>query len=1116
MHFINSFLQTLTNLLKKHYSIFLVVGILLIITLANFSRSGLIIGWDNLQTELNIGLNIKRAIFAVWEEYQGLGHIAGNAFASDLPRQLLTLLISPVIPEAFSRQFYVFLMLFTGAFGVYFLLKNLFFTGTGLKNKILPLIGSLFYVLNLSTIQTFYVPFEPFITHFGLLPWLVLAAVLYIKSNSRKNLVFLIIVNILALPQSEVPTIFFVYLLILSIIFVTLFLKEKTKLIFNNFLKLTFIVLALNSFWLLPFLYFVITSSGVPLNAKINQTATETVFLQNKAFGDIKDVILLKGFWFNNVDPSLKGNFTYMFAPWRQYYSNPIVEFIGYLFFTVILLGLFSAIKSRKPFQIFFAIFFLFFFTMLAIDTPVLSLISAAIRKIPLVSEAFRFPFTKFSIILSLSYAALFVFGLNKLILFFSKFLKSEKLPLLILSFGFFVLLIISALPVFQGNLFYSKEKVQIPKEYSKLFSYFKNQNPNTRIANFPQYTFWGWNYYKWGYGGSGFIWYGIKQSILDRTFDVWARTDENYYWELSNALYSKNQQEFENVLNKYQVNWLVVDKNVFDPSSAEDVFIHELDSLIKSTLIVKKTAIFGNIEVYKVSLRDNPNNYIFTKNSLPSVNTYKWNNNDRAYSELGNYISSPNPDYIYPFRSLFSNKLQSQLEFSAKEEDGFITLANNLPLSGKVTLNIPSYFKNEKIVAAKVTAEKNSENGFTVNLVITPAEITIRKGSAVSKIYSKSFTKTLATVTQGYPGNIGININGVKTYLLTPAAGITDNSYTFLSLTQDNLIVISNPINNLSETQVVTPANLESLLSDINPVSLNIDSDSVIEVKIPKISGDYDNYERIPTKDTALEVKNCDNFNKGPFSAQMVSGMLELKSKDATACISYYMPNLEHNLSYVMFINNTNIKGRALSSWLLNENEKFSPINTFLDNENRQTASFVIPPQEEFGRAYSLHLENISITNDETINRTGRVSVFPIPYSFITGIKIIPETVFKANNQSLQISSISHPNPSYYQIKNVNGKGILILSQSYDRGWKAYEARGYFPFIFGKELKNHILVNNWENGWIIESGQNNSNLVIVYLPQYLQYIGDAAFVLLILIIVLTLFRTKKNDEYSH
>ena len=46
--------------------------------------------------------------------------------------------------------------------------------------------------------------------------------------------------------------------------------------------------------------------------------------------------------------------------------------------------------------------------------------------------------------------------------------------------------------------------------------------------------TAWGgWNYYDWGYRGSGFLWYGIKQPILDRAFDVWDKSSEKYYEEI-------------------------------------------------------------------------------------------------------------------------------------------------------------------------------------------------------------------------------------------------------------------------------------------------------------------------------------------------------------------------------------------------------------------------------------------------------------------------------------------------------------------------------------------------------------------------------------------------------
>ena len=93
-----------------------------------------------------------------------------------------------------------------------------------------------------------------------------------------------------------------------------------------------------------------------------------------------------------------------------------------------------------------------------------------------------------------------------------------------------------------------------IPKDYSDLFGFFKKQNPNGRIANLPQGSFWGWTNYRFGIKGSGFIWYGIKQPILDRAFDVWNLKNEQYYWELSTALQKKNPTELNKIFQKYLI----------------------------------------------------------------------------------------------------------------------------------------------------------------------------------------------------------------------------------------------------------------------------------------------------------------------------------------------------------------------------------------------------------------------------------------------------------------------------------------------------------------------------------------------------------------------------------
>ena len=89
-----------------------------------------------------------------------------------------------------------------------------------------------------------------------------------------------------------------------------------------------------------------------------------------------------------------------------------------------------------------------------------------------------------------------------------------------------------------------------------------------------------------------------------------------------------------------------------------------------------------------------------------------------------------------------------------------------------------------------------------------------------------------------------------------------------------------------------------------------------------------------------------------------------------------------------------------------------------------------------------------------------------------------------------------------------------LYLSQSYHQGWKAYisetcnmeritcKTRNIlntsFPFIFGKEIKEHVLVNNWANGWKLDNFHlkkspsvfNNLDIIIIFLPQYLEFLG--------------------------
>lgn len=1102
------------NLVIKIWPVIVIFSIILLLFSTNYSANTWLIGWDNLIPEFNLSANIGRSIFAVWQEYQGLGLLGGMGHSADIIHQLTILFLSFALPAELLRYIWTFLMLFIGSTGAYFLLKKLIFKKSDiskLRTQFFSLGGAIFYLLNLSTIQTFYAPFEAFTTHFAALPWLLLSSLLFFLKPNRKNGLFFVIVLILATPHAYIPTLFVVYMLSLLILIFSLYMLDKANFPWKSLIMTLFIIFVVNSFWLLPFLYFAITNSHVTLDAKINQMSTQTVFLQNKAFGDILNVMLLKGFWFKNVDPNQQGIFTYMLLPWRDYLANPFIQAIGYLFFGVILTGAFSALKKGKSILTAFFFLFLFSVTMLATNTAPFSWLDIIFRKIPLFNEAFRFPFTKFSILASLSYSVFFALGIAKL----TSFPIFKKFNFYLLNFVFVILLIIFTFPAFQGHLIYGKEKLNLPKEYFRVFDYFKTQDQNTRIANLPQHTFWGWEFYKWGYGGSGFLWYGIKQPILDRAFDVWSRPTENYYWELSHALYAKDPQLLKNVLSKYQIGFLLLDKNIINPPAPEALITSETEKLIAQIPEIKKSVSFGNINIYKVSFKNNISNFIYTTGQLPITNKYQWGNYDKAYATLGNYITdTTNLTRFYPFRSLFSAKNQGDQEYSVKENGKNIEFSKKLTNINSITkLNISSFTNLEKMVYAQVLQNKSTSNTIAISLLIKTPEIFLTQKDSNGKdqkikIWGDEKIKPIFIINQKNNYGYYVNVNGVKSFKIEPFVYEGQLGSTFLSTNQDNVIVFSNKSLSISQSFTLTRKDIKNLLPEIQIILPKINENSTITVSVPKIEDNYVNFAFKPSGDTLKDIKNCDNFNNGPIKTNIIDekgkNILKLSSMDSTACFSLYSSTLTHDQGYIAFIQSQNIKGRPLHFWLLNEDQKYAPIDTYFSNKNNiKLQTFIIQPLEEFGKAYSLHFDNISIEGDETINTIGEIQTYPIPYNFLTSMVFVKTGEPKPNSNIINLST-SHPNESLYKAKispDTNSPFTLVLSQAFDNGWQAYKIddskglteflNGYFPFILGERVKNHVLINNWENGWVIDNPNNQeTDLIIIYLPQYLEFLG--------------------------
>ncbi len=135
----------------------LILVLWVVIVMTNIPLRGqFLIGWDNLFPEFNFWVNIKRALFGVWQENQGLGHIGGHGYAATLFHSLLLWVGSFILPLELLRSSFTLCMLLVGALGCFFftrlLLRNL---PVKLQN-VAGIIASFYYMLNLGTIQNFY------------------------------------------------------------------------------------------------------------------------------------------------------------------------------------------------------------------------------------------------------------------------------------------------------------------------------------------------------------------------------------------------------------------------------------------------------------------------------------------------------------------------------------------------------------------------------------------------------------------------------------------------------------------------------------------------------------------------------------------------------------------------------------------------------------------------------------------------------------------------------------------------------------------------------------------------------------------------------------------------
>ncbi len=700
---------------KKNIYAFSLLVIALLVALASYEPGTILSGWDTLHPEFNFPEYFRRVIFGVWQEHQGLGALATQAHASELPRLLIYFLSSIVLPDSFLRYSYFLLSLVVGPLGVYFFIKNLIFESDNKSNHIASFSAGLFYLLNLGVLQHYYVPLEMFATHFATVPWLFLFAFKYLREKTNKSLLIFSLITFTSAPMAHTSTLWFVYLTALVLATLSYSLLRKNKGAIKSGLIVILVSALINSFWLLPNIYFILEGGQQVAESKIHSLFSDEAFLQSKSFGRVQDLLIFRNFLFNWGEYIGNNKFGPLLNEWIDHLTKPGVLFLGYFYSFIALLGIvFAFVKKEKVSLSLLLVLLPSVFFWLNVNPPAGFAFEFLQEKIPFFREAFRFPFTKFSILLIFCFSIYFALGVSFAISQIEKF----RGKILLINIGIF-LLVLSFLyymyPAFKGNLISPSMKVNIPQEYFSMFEYFRNE-PRERVAILPIHSFWGWVYNDWGYQGAGFLWFGLRQPLLDREFDRWSPKNEQYYREMSSAIYQKDPVFLSSVIEKYDITYLILDKSVL-PAGVDErsLFYPEIEDLLTNQLKFEKYEFGDKLSVFKKNGRTYSSGYLLE--NPPSIwpatsSMYE----DFAYSKYKDYITfqeKERNEINFPLRNLIDN--QNRISFPLEISDDQLNLAVNESAND---VNIIPISMVEDSVSFDLIAKKSGTN---VELTLSP-----------------------------------------------------------------------------------------------------------------------------------------------------------------------------------------------------------------------------------------------------------------------------------------------------------------------------------------------------------------------------------------------------------
>jgi len=238
---------------------------------------------------------------------------------------------------------------------------------------------------------------------------------------------------------------------------------------------------------------------------------------------------------------------------------------------------------------------------------------------------------------------------------------------------------------------------------------------------------------------------------------------------------------------------------------------------------------------------------------------------------------------------------------------------------------------------------------------------------------------------------------------------------------------------------------------------------------------------------------RNLANINKGASNLAYDSSndSLSIYTKNQTHGLFLEFPSLPHNYGYIIAVKSQYLSGLPLRLSFKNAVTQF---NLFEDELSRQTTPswdyFLIPPSDD-GYGFQLELNAVSYAGILSLSQVHRLALIPIPYQYLSHINTGKPIPASSTISPVFESKFNHTFFSITLPPSLPASSYLTLPQSFSKGWLAFYFGGLRPVF----LRNHILVNNWANGWEIQNIRTDGSqpippIFILFWPQLLEFIG--------------------------